>query len=521
MSIRKWIRQKTVFILVQLLLILSSVLWLLIATTEDSSPSNRLPVNEARLVTGNIRFQLEQIGLEKVKQDSQVREALTRQCRLISSELKLVDLYGTVLFDSGLPASRDTASSISKTPAGTKSDSIDLRTALHYDLSASTDTEHVQIAFPLVEEASGMQTGNALFTLETSTVVASHENKQILWPLIVLAALLLLLAWTTLHFHQNLGRRTVKPLNSLKQAAESILKGEYNQKSEYPEPDEMGELYAAFDQMRLEILYLHRERVRRERMQKELVTDISHDLKTPLTALKAYIEVMEEGSCTEMSEVLDYVGVMRTHTDRMVRLTDDLLVHALSELGQISITLVEVYSEDAFRDILRTVKRDITSSGVAYQGPSAQYAQASLTDEISAGMFGIPNVLIRADVNRLEQVISNLVSNALKHTRSGDTVSIGFELEPGFVRVDVADTGTGIDPVDMPFIFERAYKGNTAPDETSLSLMESLSPLARKNDGNGLGLSICKTIIEAHGGSLSFQSRKGKGTVFRFTLPLC
>lgn len=521
MHLRKWIRKKTLFVLIQLLLIFASVLWLLAAATETSSSSDRLPVNQARLATGNIRFQLEQTGLEKIKSDREAREALIEQCRRIGAELILVDLRGAVLFDSSLPASQGSDSSFSESDPEATFDSIDLRTALHYDLSASTDAKRVKIAFPIVEDASGMQTGNALFTLDASAVVAPDQRAGILLPLTVFAVLLLTLAWSTVRFHRNLQRRTVEPLNTLKQAAETILKGEYDQKSEYPEPDEMGELYAAFDQMRLEILYLHRERARRERMQKELVTDISHDLKTPLTALKAYIEAIEEGLCTDMSEVLDYIGVMRTHTDRMVRLTDDLLVHALSELGQISITPTEIYSGDAFRDILRTVERDITSSGVAYRGPSAYSLQTSQPGDLAAETFGIPNVLIRADVNRLEQVISNLVSNALKHTRSGDTISIGFKLEPGFIRVDVADTGTGIDPVDMPFIFERAYKGNATPAENASSSADSFPPSARKNDGNGLGLSICKTIIEAHGGSLSFQSRKGSGTVFRFTLPLC
>ncbi|OWR31439.1 two-component sensor histidine kinase [Saccharibacillus sp. O23] len=519
MHLRKWIRKKTLFVLVQLLLIFASVLWLIATAADGSSSSDRLPINQARLATGDIRFQLEQTGLEKIKTDREAREALIEQCRRIGAELMLVDLSGAVLFDSALPAARDSAPSLSDADA--ISDSVDLRTALHYDLSASSDAERVKIAFPIVEDAGGMQTGSALFTLDASRVAAPDPNKAWIWPLTVSAVLSAILAWTIFRFRRQLQRRTVEPLNTLKQAAETILKGEYDQKSEYPEPDEMGELYAAFDQMRLEILYLHRERARRERMHKELVTDISHDLKTPLTALKAYIEAIEEGLCADMDEVLDYIGVMRTHTDRMVRLTDDLLVHALNELGQISITPTEIYSGEAFRDILRTIERDITSSGVAYRGPSAHSLHTSQPGDPAAETLGIPNVLIRADVNRIEQVISNLVSNALKHTRSGDTISIGFELEPGFIRVDVADTGTGIDPVDMPFIFERAYKGTAPSGENFSSSTDSLPPSARKNDGNGLGLSICKTIIEAHGGSLSFQSRKGNGTVFRFTLPLC
>ncbi|MEJ8305413.1 HAMP domain-containing sensor histidine kinase [Saccharibacillus sacchari] len=525
MYIRNWIRGKTAAALILLLLILCSGIWLANTGEKRSAASDRYPVNKARLLTGNIMFELEQSGLGALDGNERLREQLLRQCREIGAELTLVDLRGTVAFDSMAATSSPSApsDSVSVDSADTENRRVDLRTALHYDLYASSEPERFEIAFPIVE-AGGAQTGNALFTLDASAVLAAPDRSGGTLAFAVFALLLLLSGWTTVLVYRRLQARAVEPLTALKQAAETILKGEYDWKSEYARPDEMGELYAAFEQMRLEISHLHGERERRERMQKELVTDISHDLKTPLTAIKAYIEAIEAGLCADLDEVMEYIGVMRVHTDKMVRLTDDLLVHALNELGQISITPLEVYSADAFRSILRTVERDITSSGIAYRGPdSSSFAfspadgSAQVPENGFADISGIPNVLIRADVNRLEQVMSNLVTNALKHTRSGDTICIGLELEPGFLGVSVADTGTGIDPADRPFIFERAYKGSAARSNgADLSV-----PSARKNDGSGLGLSICKTIIEAHGGTLSFQSRKGNGTVFRFTVPLC
>ncbi|MNZ85138.1 Sensor protein SrrB [compost metagenome] len=118
----------------------------------------------------------------------------------------------------------------------------------------------------------------------------------------------------------------------------------------------------------------------------------------------------------------------------------------------------------------------------------------------------IPNVLIRADANRLEQVISNLIANALKHTSSGDSISVSVENAGRHLKITVADTGEGILPQDMPFVFDRYFKGT----------LNSSS----KNEGTGLGLSICKYIIEAHHGSISFKSVRGQGTVFHCLLPL-
>jgi len=110
----------------------------------------------------------------------------------------------------------------------------------------------------------------------------------------------------------------------------------------------------------------------------------------------------------------------------------------------------------------------------------------------------------------MEQVISNLIVNALKATPAGGVISISIELEPGQLRVSITDTGDGIRPQDMPFIFERYYQGKSGQEGGHYS----------RTEGAGLGLSICKTIVEAHGGMLSFRSNKGQGTEFHFTLPV-
>lgn len=190
-----------------------------------------------------------------------------------------------------------------------------------------------------------------------------------------------------------------------------------------------------------------------------------------------------------MSAVMEYVEVMHNNTDTMTRLTEDLLQHALKELGQISVTLTEQYSRDMLLRILQPIGHYVRTTGVTFIEPP-----------------DIPNVLIQVDANRLEQVISNLIANALKHTSAGDSIRVNIELTLGQLKITIADTGKGIIPQDMPFVFDRYFKGklNSNP----------------KNEGSGLGLSICKHIIEAHHGSISFKSVQGQGTVFHCLIPL-
>ncbi|SLK18538.1 MULTISPECIES: HAMP domain-containing sensor histidine kinase [unclassified Paenibacillus] len=291
---------------------------------------------------------------------------------------------------------------------------------------------------------------------------------------------------------RKIRKRMLSPIHQLKQHAESILKGQYNDQIQYNRMDEMGELYAMLDLMRTEIMHLSEQRIRQEKAQKELITNISHELKTPITTVKAYIEAILEGLCSDEETLKEYMEIMRTHTDKTARLVEDLLVHALQELGQISMEPREVYSRSAFETMLNPIGHSVRMNGLKYEEP--EY---------------IPNVLIRMDPIRIEQVLSNLVSNALKHTVPGDSIRINAELDLGKLRISIADSGQGIRAQDMPFVFERYFRGNASPSARNI------------HEGTGLGLSICKSIIEAHGGHISFSSKEGQGTLFQFTLPIC
>lgn len=480
MSLNTWSARwlKTTFILMIILVGCSLVLFLNLLETRNSTEST-LSIQQVRLRVNPILLNLEQnIHL---LQETRVREHLLSIVKEIGVELSYVGLDGSILLSS------------SPTSEGKQ---VNLRSALHYDLNhavqATNGNDSLNIAFPVMDGPEGSQIGNALFTIPKAMVTV---KETVIFPFFILGTLLItsmVLGIYLVLMKRKFKTQLLSPIHQLKQHAESILKGKYSEPIQYNRMDEMSELYAMFDLMRTEIMHLSELRIRQETAQKELITNISHDIKTPITTVKAYIEAILEGIYSDKETLMEYMKVMQTNTNKTARLVEDLLVHALQELGQISVEPYEVYSSPAFERMLKPIGHVVLTSGMIYEAPK-----------------NIPNVLIQMDPVRIEQVISNLVSNALKHTAPGDAIRIHVELKGDQLNVTIADSGQGIRAQDMPFVFERYFKGQTSWSNRNA------------HEGTGLGLSICKSIIEAHGGHISFSSKEGQGTIFQFNLPIC
>ncbi|HEY2494148.1 MAG TPA: HAMP domain-containing sensor histidine kinase [Paenibacillus sp.] len=476
MYLNDWIRRWFKVVLICLFMITGCGAGLLWDNDRNESEANSQHViNQVRLQVNEMMLYLEQYN-QKLYDDPKVQEALQAMSQDHHVSLIFAQLDGYVIFNSS--------------PNNTIQQ-IDLKTSLHYDLyHARMDKDTYHIAFPVIDEATQVQVGNAIFTMPASAVLVEKSHATPLSLFIIMTSMLLILCSLMFLIRNKIKVGIIRPIHQLKDYSEAILKGNYEQKAIYGRIDEIGEVYATFDQMRMEIMHHSLRRDEQEQAQKELISSISHEIKTPLTTLKAYIEAIREGVCPDMSSVMEYVEVMHNNTDKMTRLTEDLLLHALKELGHISVTLTEQYSRDMLLTILEPIGHYVRTTGITFIEPP-----------------DIPNVLIHVDANRLEQVISNLIANALKHTSAGDSISVNIELALGQLKITIADTGKGILPQDMPFVFDRYFKGklNSNP----------------KSEGSGLGLSICKHIIEAHHGSISFKSVHGQGTVFHCWIPLC
>lgn len=479
MSLHTWSTRwlKTSLTLLMMVMICSVVLFLdLLAgrTAGESNPS----INQVRLKVNPLLLELEQ-NHHRLR-DPMIQDKLRSAAVEKNIHFSYVGLDGVILLSSA-PSSEGTQ--------------VNLRSALHYNLKdalqLANGVDSLGIAFPVMDGPGGTQIGNAIFTVTKSLVFA---QQPVTFPLFILGSMIvmsLILMLFLIIMARRVRERMLTPVNQLKQHAESILKGQYDEQIQYNHNDELGELYAMLDLMRTEIMHLSEQRIRQENAQKELITNISHELKTPITTIKAYIEAISEGLCSDEEILMEYMGIMRTHTDKTARLVEDLLVHALQELGQISVEPREVYSRTAFETMLRPIGHIVRINGLIYEESE-----------------DIPNVLIRMDPVRIEQVVSNLVSNALKHTAPGDYIRIRAELDSGQFKLTIADSGHGIRAQDMPFVFERYFRGSS-------SLSSGI------HEGTGLGLSICKSIIEAHGGQIIFSSKVGQGTIFQFSLPIC
>lgn len=224
-----------------------------------------------------------------------------------------------------------------------------------------------------------------------------------------------------------------------------------------------------------------------ERLRRELTANVSHELRTPLTSIKGFAETLLDGAMEDDATCRRFLSIINGETDRLVKLVDDLLDLSLLESKRLTLELRPV-------DVSVLVAHTVDKLRPLAEGQHLTLHQS-----------GPPGVIVPADADRLEQVLVNLVDNALKYTPAGGRVDVRVRRADGEVEVLVNDTGRGIGPEDLPHVFERFYRADRSR--------------ARGSGGTGLGLAIAKHIIEAHGGRISVSSRADEGTTFRVTLP--
>jgi len=229
-------------------------------------------------------------------------------------------------------------------------------------------------------------------------------------------------------------------------------------------------------------------RVRRlETVRRDFISNVSHELRTPLASLKALTETLQEGALEDPKAARRFLGRIETEVDALSQMAQELLELTRIESGQVPLALKAAAPAALLASAAERMRAQAERAGLALR-------VEPLPD--------LPEVL--ADPPRLEQVLVNLIHNALKFTRPGGEVVLSAAAQEGFVRFAVADTGVGISPDDLPRIFERFYKADRA----------------RSGGGTGLGLSICRHLVEAHGGQIGAESEEGRGSTFFFTIPV-
>ncbi len=269
------------------------------------------------------------------------------------------------------------------------------------------------------------------------------------------------------------------PLRALMQASEAIAGGKLSQRVQVRSDDEIGRLARSFNQMAASLGEADLQR-------RNLLADIAHELRTPLTVIQGNLEALLDGVYDLTPE---NVAAVHRQTIVLTRLVADLRDLALAEAGQLKLELEPM-------DLVRV----IAQVGESLEGPARE---KGITLKFDLPEAPLP---LTADEQRITQVLFNLLSNALRYTPTGGTITTTATQQDGRVLVTVRDTGTGISPNELPHVFDRFYRANGSR--------------ASSADGSGLGLTISKQIIEAHGGQIWAQSWLGAGSTFAFSLPL-
>lgn len=228
-----------------------------------------------------------------------------------------------------------------------------------------------------------------------------------------------------------------------------------------------------------------------ETMRIDFVANVSHELKTPLTAIKGFAETLKEGAIDDREDAVRFVDIIKNNADRLSRLVDDLLTLSNIELGKVSFDIRPVNVEEVAKTVLSTLEQKAKEKGI------------SLEVKIEKGV----NIL--ADKDRLSQILLNLVDNGIKFTEKGSVQitaqPLNLSTSGAFVDISVTDTGIGVPPKDISRLGERFYRVDAAR--------------SRELGGTGLGLAIVKHLITSMGGRPAIESEQGKGTRVSFTLP--
>jgi two-component system phosphate regulon sensor histidine kinase PhoR len=228
---------------------------------------------------------------------------------------------------------------------------------------------------------------------------------------------------------------------------------------------------------------------RLEQVRTEFVANVSHELRTPLTAIHGYVETLLGGALEEPDNARKFLEIVHRQTERLGRLINDLTDLSNIELGRVSLQLAPTALDEVVESVLAVI------------GPRARAGGIKLASEVPPALLAV-----KADHDRLAQILINLVDNAVKYTPRGGAVTVRASEAGPLVEVSVEDTGVGIPAADLPRITERFYRVDKAR--------------SRELGGTGLGLAIVKHLVLAHGGDLGIESRVDRGTTVRFTLPV-
>ncbi|MFC1921660.1 sensor histidine kinase [Chloroflexota bacterium] len=272
-------------------------------------------------------------------------------------------------------------------------------------------------------------------------------------------------------------RRVVNPLAQVMAAADEVAEGDFSVRVAEVGSGEFGRLARSFNRMVEEL-----ERVDQQR--RDLTADVAHELRTPIHIIRGNLEGIMDGVYEPNPEQIE---LLISETRQLSRLVEDLRTLSLAEAGQLRFERDELDASELLKDVATSFSGQAEAAGV----------DLLLEIENDSGPLNIIG-----DAGRLDQVVSNLVANALTHTHSGGVIGVRAWKESTSVFIQVADNGQGIPAEDLPFVFDRFWREEST-----------------RGSSSGLGLAIARQLVQAHGGSISVESKLNEGTTFTIDLP--
>lgn len=302
-------------------------------------------------------------------------------------------------------------------------------------------------------------------------------------------SMVLILLFTAIILTRWLEGNFFDPINKLNIAMNNIRDGNLDYRLQTSEEGEIGNLYQNYEEMRLRLKESAEEKLERERQQRELITNISHDLKTPITSIKGYVEGLMDGVANTPEKQERYIRTIYNKANDMNTLINELTLYSQIDNDKVPYNFHKINVADYFGDCVEEIGMDMESRGITLN----YYNMVS------------PDTVIVADPEQLKKVINNIVGNSVKYMdKTEGRIDIRILDEHDSVRVEIEDNGMGIAAKDLPNIFDRFYR----TDESRGSAQ----------GGSGIGLSIVRKVIEDHGGYVWATSRLGEGTCVHFVI---
>lgn len=326
---------------------------------------------------------------------------------------------------------------------------------------------------------------------EGSIFVITKMNSLISKHLLVdmFVAIVVILVFTSLMLTQWIHKSVFNPINELNKAMRMIKEGNFDYALQTDARGEIGDLYRNYEDMRLRLKESTEEKLQHEKQNKELVSNISHDLKTPITAIKGYVEGIMDGVADTPEKMDKYIKTIYNKANDMDRLINELTVYSGIDNNRIPYNFHRINVADYFGDCVEEVGLDLESKNI----------------ELNYSNLAPADTVVIADPEQMKKVINNIISNSVKYMdKQHGQIDIRILDEVDSIRIEIEDNGKGIAQKDLQRIFERFYRTDASRNSAQ--------------GGSGIGLSIVKKIVEDHGGYIWATSKEGEGTCMHFVL---